>query len=101
LYNYDAKEIADNYWYTYKGSAAIDQPYDCMDVDYYTFMINSDEVKLNSFSYTTWSWGLEWTNTCKFMRWTLADYVDDYGSLDQLLSWSPNFHVPEDALKDH
>ena len=50
----DAKVIADNYWYTYRGSARIDQPYDCMDVDFYTYMINSNEVKLNRTNYETW-----------------------------------------------
>ena len=71
-----------------------------MDVDFYTYMINSDYVKLNR-KIAPYTFGLEWTNTCKFMRWALADYMDLFGGLDELLSFSPNFYVPEDALKDH
>jgi len=74
----DANAIAQN-WYH---QMTMDQPYDCIDNDYLTYMLNSPDVKLNPASPTR---SEEWTNTCYFMRYVLASKVDDYGNFDALV----------------
>ena len=63
-------------------------------------MINSLDVKVYRWT-SQGTTGLLSTNTCAFMRWTLAEHVDKFGNLDAFINSieSDKYWMPEEVVK--